>query len=167
MPQVLRFIFSSKTLSNGWVSEWVAQSCPTLCDPLDCPWNSPGQNTGVGSLFLLQGIFPAPGSNPGLPHCRRILYQLNLPILQQSLKWTYGMGRNNIQTVQAAFWGKQPSLAFFQNTGASRPVFCKMWRMYNMYQNLPMMLLKLQNIGINSRFTESESINMGPRTQHF
>ena len=40
------------------------------------PWDSPGQNTGVGSLSLLQGIFPTQGSNPGLPHCRRILYQL-------------------------------------------------------------------------------------------
>ena len=41
------------------------------------PWNSPGQNTGVGSLSLLQGIFPTQGSNLGLPHCRRILYQLS------------------------------------------------------------------------------------------
>ena len=41
------------------------------------PWNSPGQNTGVGSLSLLQGIFPTQGSNPGLPHCRWILYQLS------------------------------------------------------------------------------------------
>ena len=41
------------------------------------PWNSPGQNTGVGSLSLLQGIFPTQGSNSGLPHCRRILYQLS------------------------------------------------------------------------------------------
>ena len=41
------------------------------------PWNSPGQNTGVGSLSLLQGIFPTQGSNPGLPQCRWILYQLN------------------------------------------------------------------------------------------
>ena len=39
------------------------------------PWNSPGQNTGVGSLSLLQGFFPTDGSNPGLLHCRRILYQ--------------------------------------------------------------------------------------------
>ena len=31
------------------------------------PWNSPGQNTGVGSLSLLQGVFPTQGSNPGLP----------------------------------------------------------------------------------------------------
>ena len=41
------------------------------------PWNSPGQNIGMGSLSLLQGIFPTRGSNPGLPHCRRILYQLS------------------------------------------------------------------------------------------
>ena len=41
------------------------------------PWDSSGQDTGVGSLSLLQGIFPTQGSNPGLPHCRRILYQLS------------------------------------------------------------------------------------------
>ena len=40
-------------------------------------WNSPGQNTGVGSLSLLQGIFPTQGSNPGLLHCRQILFQLS------------------------------------------------------------------------------------------
>ena len=41
------------------------------------PWNSPGQITGVGSLSLFQGIFPTQGSNPGLLHCRWILYQLS------------------------------------------------------------------------------------------
>ena len=40
-------------------------------------WNSPGQNIGVGSLSFLQGIFPTQGLNPGLLHCRRILYQLS------------------------------------------------------------------------------------------
>ena len=40
------------------------------------PWNSLGQNTQVGSHSILQGIFPTQGSNPGLPHCRWILYQL-------------------------------------------------------------------------------------------
>ena len=40
-------------------------------------WNSPGQNTGAGSLSFLQGIFPTQGPNPGLPHCRQILYQLS------------------------------------------------------------------------------------------
>ena len=42
-----------------------------------CPWNSPGQNTGVGSLSLLQGVFSTQGLKPGLLHCRRILYQLS------------------------------------------------------------------------------------------
>ena len=41
------------------------------------PWNSPGHNTEVGSLSLLQGIFTTQGSNTGLPHCRQILYQLS------------------------------------------------------------------------------------------
>ena len=44
---------------------------------LYCPWNSPGQNAGVGSLSLLQGIFPTQESNQGLLHCRWILYQLS------------------------------------------------------------------------------------------
>ena len=42
-----------------------------------CPWNSPGKNTGVGCHFLLQGIFLTQGSNPGLLHCRWILYHLS------------------------------------------------------------------------------------------
>ena len=56
-----------------------AQSCPTLCDPhgLYSPWNSPGQNTGVSSLSLLQGIFPTQQLNWDCLLCRQILYQLN------------------------------------------------------------------------------------------
>ena len=41
------------------------------------PWNSPVQNTGVGSCSLFQGIFRTQGSNPGLLHCKGILYQLS------------------------------------------------------------------------------------------
>ena len=41
------------------------------------PWNSPGRNTGVGILSLLQEIFPTQGVNPDLLYCRRILYQLS------------------------------------------------------------------------------------------
>ena len=52
------------------------------------PWNSPGQNTGV-SCSLLHRIFPTQGSNPGLPHCRQILYHLSyqgcLPSIHYSL----------------------------------------------------------------------------------
>ena len=50
-------------------------------------WNSPGQNTGVGSLSLLQGIFPTQGLNPGLPHCRQILYQLSHKGSPRILEW--------------------------------------------------------------------------------
>ena len=39
-----------------------------------CPWDSPGQNTGVDCYFLLQGIFPTQGSYLGLLHCRRSVY---------------------------------------------------------------------------------------------
>ena len=56
-------------------------------------WNSPGQNTGVGSLSLLQGIFPAQGLNPGLLHCRftadlqRILCQMSHKRSPRILEW--------------------------------------------------------------------------------
>ena len=59
------------------------QSYPSLCNPVNYSLlgssvhrDSPGKNTGVGSHALLQGIFPTQGSNPGLLHCRRILYNL-------------------------------------------------------------------------------------------
>ena len=68
----------------------VRQSCPTLCDPVVRflgPWNSAGQNTGVGSLSLLQGIFPVQGLNPGFLHCRKILYQLSPKRSPRILKW--------------------------------------------------------------------------------
>ena len=57
----------------------VTQSCLTLCDPMNytVPWNSSGQNTGVGSLSLLQQVFLTQESNWGLLHCRWILYQLS------------------------------------------------------------------------------------------
>ena len=51
-------------------------------------WNSLGQNTGVHSLSLLQGIFPTQGSNPGLPHCRQILYQLSHQGSPGQVRWS-------------------------------------------------------------------------------
>ena len=50
-------------------------------------WNSPGQNTGMGSFSLLPGIFPTQGSNPGLPHCRQVLYQAG--VWQNPLYWIF------------------------------------------------------------------------------
>ena len=72
----------------------VAQSCLTLCDPMDyclsgspVHGNSPGKNTGLSCHALLQRIFPTQGSNPGLPHCKRILYQLSHQGSPRILDW--------------------------------------------------------------------------------
>ena len=70
------------TLPNwGYVLWLVTQSCSTLCHPMDCSpldssvhGDSPGKNTGLGCHALLQGSFPTQALNPGLLHCRQILY---------------------------------------------------------------------------------------------
>ena len=69
-----------------------SESCSDVSDSLwphrrYNPWNSPGQNTGVSSLSLFQGVFPTQGSNPGLPHCRWILYQLSHKGSPRILEW--------------------------------------------------------------------------------
>ena len=62
------------------------------------PWNPLGQNTGMGSLFLLQGIFPTQGLNPGLPHCRQILHQLSHKRRPRTLEWvTYPFSSGSSQ----------------------------------------------------------------------
>ena len=72
----------------------VAQSCPTLCSPMDYSQpgssvneDSPGKNTGVGCHALLQGIFPTQESNPCLPPCRQILYHLSHQGSPRILEW--------------------------------------------------------------------------------
>ena len=72
----------------------VYQSCLTLWHLLDCslpgllcPWNSPGQNIGMGSHTLLQRIFPSQGLNPGLPHYRHILYHLSHQESPRTQEW--------------------------------------------------------------------------------
>ena len=58
------------------------------CTKLLCPWDFQGKSTGVGCHFLLQGIFPTQGSNPGLSHCRQMLY----PLSHQGSKWFKSFG---------------------------------------------------------------------------
>ena len=78
-----------------WVGKipWRRKRLPTpvfwlgVFHGLYSPWNPPGQKSGVGSLFLLQGIFPTQGSNPGLPLCRQILYQLSRTGSPKILEW--------------------------------------------------------------------------------
>ena len=74
------FFTTSTTWETFFPSESESHSVMSNCFeiPWDCsPWDSPGQNTGVDSLSLLQVIFPTQGLNPGLLHCRQVLYQLS------------------------------------------------------------------------------------------
>ena len=69
------------------------------------PWDFPGKSTGVDCRFLLQGIFPTQGLNPGLPHCRETLYRLSQQGSQYS-KWC---------------WGKVSTLLGISNQNPRRP----------------------------------------------
>ena len=84
----------------------VTRSCLTLCSPMDySPWNSPGQNTGVSNLSLLQGIFPTQGLNPSFPHCRQIFYQLSHKGSPRILEWvTYPFSSRSSQ-LRNQNWG--------------------------------------------------------------
>ena len=85
------FVFSLWVVCNtNWKWKSESESHSVVCDSL---WPhivhgiSPGQNTGVGSLSLLQGIFPTQGLNPGLWHCRWILYRLSHKGSLRILEW--------------------------------------------------------------------------------
>ena len=107
----LRFVSHSLT-----VQCLVAQSCLTLCDPVDCGrpgssahGDSPGNNTGVGCHVLLRGIFPTQGSNPGLQNCRQILYCLSLqgsPTLLDALQINPYIAANSCCQEFGLLWHK-------------------------------------------------------------
>ena len=102
----------------------VSDSLPLhgLCSP----WNSPGQNTAVGSLFLFQGIFPTQGSNPGLPHCRQILYQLSQGSPLKWVAYPFSIGSSQpriepgsltlqVDSLPTELWGKPRNIWFPNN----------------------------------------------------
>ena len=91
-------------------AESESESCSVLSDSLQphglySPWNSPGQNTRVGSLSLLQGIFTTQGSNPGLPHCKWIFYQLSNKGSPRILGWVAYPFLQRIFPTQEVKWG--------------------------------------------------------------
>ena len=105
---------SLPTLSK-W--KWKSLSHVWLFQPhgLYSPWDSPGQNTRVGSLSLLQGIFPTQGLNPGLLHCRQILSQLSHKGSPRILEWvaypfSSGLSWPRNRTVVSCIAGSEPSL---------------------------------------------------------
>ena len=80
-----KFLSSTPSFLSTNISVTESESCSVVSNSLPphglyCPWNSSGQNTGVGSLSFLQEVFPTQGSNPGLLHCRQILYQLSYSV---------------------------------------------------------------------------------------
>ena len=90
---------------------FVTQLCPVLCDPIDCSppassvhKDSPGKNTGVG-CHALPGDLP----NPGLPHCRWILYRLSQQGSLRILEWaaylfSRGSSVPGIESEPLALW---------------------------------------------------------------
>ena len=79
IPKIMVRKVHSSSIHNG---KKESESRSVMSDSLQphglfSPWTSPGQNIGVGSRSLLQGIFPTQGSNQGLLHWRRTLYQLS------------------------------------------------------------------------------------------
>ena len=85
------------------------------------PWNSPGQNTGVGSLSLLQGTLPTQGLNSGLPHYRRILYQLS----HQGSPTRKRGGQNcgGLELAAELTWTALPNSALWKSVNATNEDF--------------------------------------------
>ena len=126
----------------GFWSQTESESGSVMSDSLQpqglcthSPWTSPGQNTAVGNLSLLQGIFPAQGSNARLPHCRQILYQLSQKGSPRILEWVAypfssrsSQPRNwtGVSRIAGRFftnWIYEVRLVGFKNFG---PTICKL-----------------------------------------
>ena len=137
--KLILYVIASLKSFHSDVLCLVTQSCPTLCDPMNCSppgssvhGDSPGKNTGVGSQALLQGIFPTQGQNPGLQHWRQILYYLSH---QGSPRILTGVGTLSLLQVifptQELNWGV---------------LHCR-WFLYQLsYQGIPYILIVCQFI---------------------
>ena len=80
MVHILKLIVLSHlgVSDSLWLYSPLSSSVHGICDcKLLCPWDSPGENIGVGCRSLLQGIVPTQGLNPGVLPCRQILYHLS------------------------------------------------------------------------------------------
>ena len=107
----------------------------------DSPWNSPGQNTGVGSPSLLQGIFPTQGSSPGLRHCRWIHNQLShegSPRILECVAYPFSSGSsrhgngNGVSCITGGFFTNELS-GKSKSVSLSGVCVCK-WDIWYMWQ---------------------------------
>ena len=102
----------------------VTQSCLTLrahgLQPsrLLCPWDSPGKNTGVGSLSLLQGSFPTQGLNPGLPHWQADSLPSEPPGRQEGMTRSKQYSDSDVKTI---FMGSHRTSLVVQGLRLSLP----------------------------------------------
>ena len=97
------------------------------------PCNSQGQNTRVGSLTLLQGIFPTQGSNPGLPHCRQILYQLShqgSPRILERVAYPVSSGSSRPRNWTGVSCIAGRFFTSWATRAAQYDVICKQWQFY-------------------------------------
>ena len=107
------------------------------------PWNSPGRNAGVGSLSLLEGIFPTQGLNPGLPHGRQIFYHLSHQGSPRMLEWvaypfSSGSSQPRNRTGVSCTAG-----GFFTNWATREPYFLKNWGIMCMEQKGQILIIHL------------------------
>ena len=150
-----------RAILRAWIinsaSRKRSESCSVVSNSLRphelySPWNSPGQNTGVGSLSLLQGIFQTQGLNPALPHCRWILYQLSHKGSPRILEWaaflfsrgsSWPRNRTRVSCIAGIFftnWAIREAQRKARQLGrrevGSSSVGC-FWSMYQEGRNIP------------------------------
>ena len=137
------------------MSEWVSESQLVMSDSLRphglySPWNSPGQNTRVGSLSLLQRIFLTQESNQGLLHGRQILYQLSY---QGSLVRLYSI------SLSILFNSRRPSLFVFLKPPFTHTLFSLVLNI-----TTEKLLLNYQKT-LGFLASRGEDFNLGPETR--
>ena len=118
------------------------------------PWTSPGQNTGVGSLSLLQRIFPTQVLNPGLLHCRQILYQLSHCTWGPHILTKVMMGWREEMVFLEFRAPRFPSRSWKQSGPASRSWRQREWRNILAFSCLPISHLKWAT-------SSQKAVNMG------
>ena len=122
--------------------KWLSHVFATLCDPVDYVAHGilQARILGVGNLSLLQGIFPIQGLNPGLPHCRQVLYQLShkgIPEFRTGVNYVSirkGNSENQLMThLSATIWCSLPCFIFWNINiflKSLPPLFILQWRLF-------------------------------------
>ena len=138
-----------------------SESCSVLSNSLQShglysPWNFPGQNTGVGSHSLLQGIFPTQGLNPGVPHCGWILYQLShqeSPVIPEWVAYFFSS-----RSSQSRNWTGFPALQA-ESLPAEPPGRAVASTKYGLFFIKEITIMKIMNIS-NKRLVMATKINI-------